>query len=336
MSAVELRAIWKSYGGPPVVRGLDLHLAAGEIFTLLGPSGCGKTTTLRMIAGLERPEQGEIWIGGEQVAGQGRYVEPEHRRLGMVFQSYAVWPHRSVLENVAYPLRLQGRPEAADRARAALADVQLQGLEQRYPHQLSGGQQQRVALARALVAEPRVLLLDEPLSNLDAGLREQMRLLIARLARSRGLTVVLVTHDQEEALSISDRIGVMVGGKLAQVADPRTLYGAPATRFVARFVGTLNSLPAERRGGRVEPGGLLDPGPDGPVEIGFRPEQVRFAPTGLPATLLSRSFRGPSTRYEVQVSGRELLIDAQGEPGPCIQLDGAFVLRDEEPAAPSR
>ncbi|MFZ5478218.1 MAG: ABC transporter ATP-binding protein [Myxococcota bacterium] len=322
---VDLEGLTKAYGRSAVVRGLDLRIATGEIFTLLGPSGCGKTTTLRMIAGLEQPDAGTIRIGGDDVT----RLPPERRRLGMVFQSYAVWPHRSVRDNVAYPLVLRGERDAAAQADAALARVRLAGMGDRWPHTLSGGQQQRVALARALAAKPRVLLLDEPLSNLDAGLREELRALIVALAREERLTVVLVTHDQEEALGMSDRVGVMAEGRLAQVADPRTLYENPDGPFVARFVGTLNELPGERRDGRLRVGGVdvgEHPGPDGAVTIGFRPEHARFAPEGLPARVESSAFRGATTRYRVRVGDTLVVVDAAGSPGPCLRLDRTLVL----------
>lgn len=345
---VTLAGLRKSFGDTEVVRGVDLTLLTGEIFTLLGPSGCGKTTILRMIAGLERPSAGTIHIAGEEVAG-GRFVPPEARRLGMVFQSYAVWPHMTVLRNVSWPLTLQAQPDADARARQALAQVKLAGLEDRYPDTLSGGQQQRVALARALASQPRVLLLDEPLSNLDAGLRDQLRAEIAALARAANLSVLLVTHDQEEALSISDRVGVMHAGVLQQVATPTELYERPANAFVAGFVGVMSRLPARRRGGRVHIAGLdLDaPGPDGPVAVGFRPEWASFGTEGLPCAVEQRAFRGPVTRYYVRVDcgdesagepgasetsaasaadGAAVIVDSSAEPGPALILRRAWVL----------
>ena len=322
---VTLSQITKSYGANAIVKGIDLTLAEGEIFTLLGPSGCGKTTTLRMVAGLERPDGGTLSIGGKVVAGPGVFVPPEERRLGMVFQSYAVWPHKTVFENVSYPLRLSGDPDFDARTRAILEKVRLADLSLRYPHMLSGGQQQRVALARALVARPAVLLLDEPLSNLDAGLREELRTTIAALAREQGLTVLLVTHDQEEALSISDRVGVMLHGQLAQVCPPAELYAQPRDATLARFVGTLNTLPGQRVNGRVSPIDWPSPGPDGPVTIGFRPEWARFAATGLPCTLRASSYRGPLTRHRVAVGGAELVLDAPGPAGNFVLIDRCWI-----------
>jgi iron(III) transport system ATP-binding protein len=322
---VKLAGVSKSWG-KPVLRSMDLEVKTGEIFALLGPSGCGKTTALRIVAGLETPDEGTVHVDEQLVAGPGVALPPEARGLGMVFQSYAVWPHMKVLDNVAWPLRLRKQPDADAAARAALARVRLQGFEDRWPGTLSGGQQQRVAIARALASRPRVLLLDEPLSNLDAGLREELRDQIAVLAREAGLTVLLVTHDQEEALSMCDRVAVMNEGVIQQVGAPRELYTRPRTRFVARFVGNLNTLPAVRAAGRVTPGDLDDPGPDGPVEIGFRPESARFADTGVPCVVERSVYRGAFTRHHVRVGDRELLVDGDAETGPCLALRDAWVL----------
>ena len=236
-------------GGNRAVNGLTLEIERGEIFTLLGPSGCGKTTTLRMIAGLEQPDQGEIRLQETVLAAPARNISvPTHkRRMGMVFQSYAIWPHLSVFETVAYPLRARRVPAAELRRRVLriLELVGLQGMEDRPGPALSGGQQQRVALARALVYEPEILLLDEPFSNLDSKLREQMRLELKLLQRRVGVTVILVTHDQLEALSLSDRMAVMNQGKVEQIGAPKQLYEAPATKFVKDFIGKSVSLQAE-------------------------------------------------------------------------------------------
>ncbi|MFT5586151.1 MAG: iron(III) transport system ATP-binding protein [Cognaticolwellia sp.] len=315
---VQLDSLHKRYGDVHVVRGLSLNIAQGEVLCLLGPSGCGKTTTLRMVAGLEVPTDGKVSIGGEPVSGPGLFVPPERRRLGMVFQSYAVWPHRNVLDNVAYPLVIEGRRDALEKARAALEQVQLGGLEERYPHQLSGGQQQRVALARALVAEPQVLLLDEPLSNLDAKLREELRDEIRALVKRIGVTVIVVTHDQEEALSLSDRVAVMNAGVIAQCAAPQDLYHRPDSRFVAQFVGKLDALPAHALGGgRVRVGELelqahaCQGAPEsGPCELGVRPESMSFASSGLPGVVQAASFLGSHVRYRVQGQDWQALVDA--------------------------
>jgi iron(III) transport system ATP-binding protein len=229
--------------------GISLDVPAGKFFTLLGPSGCGKTTTLRAIAGLERPDAGEIELDGALVFGsqRGVWVPPNRRDVGMVFQSYAIWPHMTVFDNVAFPLRVGPRrfraPEITGRVHRALATVRLDGLEHRPATRLSGGQQQRLALARALVREPKVLLLDEPMSNLDAKLREQMRLELRALQREIGITTVYVTHDQVEALAMSNIVAVMHNGRIIQVGAPREIYERPVSRFVTDFIGSTNLLP---------------------------------------------------------------------------------------------
>ena len=233
------------------VDGVSIDVEEGKFYTLLGPSGCGKTTTLRCVAGLERPDGGEVAIGGEVVCAPARgiFIEPHHRRIGMVFQSYAIWPHMTVLENVAFPLRYR-RPRPARRAARelaakALALVHLDGLEDRPAPYLSGGQQQRLALARALVAEPRVLLLDEPLSNLDAKLREEMRLELREIVKRSKVTTLFVTHEQVEAITMSDRIAVMRDGVIVQEGTPAEIYGSPRAPFVADFIGKTNIMAGE-------------------------------------------------------------------------------------------
>jgi ABC-type Fe3+/spermidine/putrescine transport system ATPase subunit len=230
----------------------------------------------------------------------------------------------TVLENVAWPLRLRGLADAPEQAKAALARVRLAGFEDRWPGTLSGGQQQRVAIARALALRPKVLLLDEPLSNLDAGLREELRDQVAVLAREAGLTVLLVTHDQEEALSMCDRVAVLSEGLVQQVATPRELYTRPATRFVASFVGILNVLPTVAVGGRTRLGGV--PAPDGAVEVGFRPEAVRFASAGEPCRVERAVYRGAFTRYHLRVGERTIVCDTNEAPTPYIQLSDAWLL----------
>lgn len=236
------------YGVVRAVDHVSLEIEKGELVTFLGPSGCGKTTTLRCIAGLERPDSGDVIIDGKPMFGRG-FVPPSQRNIGMVFQNYAVWPHMTVAANVAYGLKLERAPRSQreQRVREILELVGLEGLEKRYPAQLSGGQQQRVALARALVRRPKVLLLDEPLSNLDAKLREKMRFEIRRIVKQLQITGVYVTHDQAEAMVLSDRIAIMESGKLVQIGPPEEIYHRPATRFVADFIGTTNILH-----GRVE------------------------------------------------------------------------------------
>ncbi len=235
MTSVRLEGIVKRYGLFKALDGVSFEVRSGEIFTLLGPSGCGKTTTLRVVAGFEEPDEGRVYFDGEDVT----ELKPYERGTAMVFQNYALWPHMKVYDNVAYGLRIRRLPESEVRRRVkwALELVGLSGLEDRYPHQLSGGQQQRVALARALVVEPRVLLLDEPLSNLDAHLRLRMREELVSLQRKLGITTIYVTHDQEEALSISDRIAVMNRGRIEQIGTPEEVYNRPRTLFTATFIG---------------------------------------------------------------------------------------------------
>ena len=243
-SLVELDRLSKHFGAEVAVRELNLAVAEGEFVTLLGPSGCGKTTTLRCIAGLEHPDAGEVRIDGRIVASaqRGIYLPPEDRNIGMVFQSYAVWPHMTVFDNVAFGLRIRRVERARMRALTmkALELVGLAHLADRYATKLSGGQRQRVALARAIAYEPKVILFDEPLSNLDAKLREQMRVELVRLQREVGITSIYVTHDQAEALVMSDRVVVMADGAIQQIGDPQTIYARPANRFVAKFIGVAN------------------------------------------------------------------------------------------------
>jgi iron(III) transport system ATP-binding protein len=304
MADILLADVWKSYGATQVVRGLALEIARGELVSLLGPSGCGKTTTLRMIAGLERPDAGRIALDGHEVFGAKTFVPPEKRALGMVFQSYAVWPHRSVAANVAYPLALQRVPaaEREERVIEALRWVRLEHLRDRMPHALSGGQLQRVALARALVSRPRVLLLDEPLSNLDAALREELRAEIAALRARLGTTMVFVTHDQSEALALSDRVAVMNRGVIEQIASPEALYLEPATPFVAGFVGGSNLLVGEARDGRFHTAGVTFTLPSsvaaaGPGTLAVRPADLRVGEGDVPLTLSARLFLGHATEY---------------------------------------
>jgi ABC-type Fe3+/spermidine/putrescine transport system ATPase subunit len=257
---VELDHLSKTFGQETAVRDVNVSVTQGEFVTLLGPSGCGKTTTLRCIAGLDRPDAGEIRIGGDVVAAPARdfYLNPEQRNIGMVFQSYAVWPHMTVFDNVAYGLRVRRAPAAVikERTMRALELVGLAALADRYATKLSGGQRQRVALARAIVYEPRVVLFDEPLSNLDAKLREQMRVELVRLQHEVGITSIYVTHDQAEALVMSDRVVVMNNGVIQQIDDPRTIYARPANAFVANFIGVANLLPATLLGRAGEFGEL--------------------------------------------------------------------------------
>lgn len=246
MAFIEIKDLFKRFKKVVAVNHIRLEVKEGEILTLLGPSGCGKTTTLRCVAGLEKPEEGDIVIDGKPMFSEG-FVPPSKRGIGMVFQNYAVWPHMKVFDNVVYGLRIQrlSRQSVQEKGAQALELVGLAGLGERYPNQLSGGQQQRVALARALVRNPKVLLLDEPLSNLDAKLREKMRFEIKSLVRRMDLTSVYVTHDQAEAMVISDRIVVMESGNVVQIGVPEEIYKKPTNRFVADFIGTTNFIPGE-------------------------------------------------------------------------------------------
>jgi iron(III) transport system ATP-binding protein len=246
MAFIEIRNLFKRFKKVVAVNHIELEVNEGEMLTLLGPSGCGKTTTLRCIAGLEKPEEGDIVIDGKPMLSEG-FVHPSKRGIGMVFQNYAVWPHMKVYKNIVYGLKIQRLPRRSieEKARQVLELVGLDGLEERYPGQLSGGQQQRVALARALVSNPKVLLLDEPLSNLDAKLREELRFEIKDLVRRMGITSVYVTHDQAEAMVISDRIAVMDSGNVVQIGTPEEIYDKPANRFVADFIGTMNFMTGE-------------------------------------------------------------------------------------------
>ena len=289
---IELDRVTKRFGGVDAVADTSLAVTRGELLAVLGPSGCGKTTMLRLIAGFEMPDSGTVRVDGRVVSGEG-WVPPERRHVGMVFQDYALFPHMSVADNVGY-----GLPKKARAARVAevLELVGLGGLEERRPHELSGGQQQRVALARALAPEPSTVLLDEPWSNIDPLLRGAMRDDIARILRSAGVTVVLVTHDQEEAFSLADRIALMDGGRIAQVGTPEDMYYRPASRRVAEFVGATNFVPAGSRiGTRV-----VEHGADGEVLV--RPELVglRIDERGG-GTVVGREFRGHDVFYRIDL-----------------------------------
>src|SRR5881296_3104743 len=246
MPGVTIKGLTKRYGGVAAVEGLSLEVQPSELVSLLGPSGCGKTTTLRLVAGFLKPEAGEIWVGDRCLSSAASVIPPERRRMAMIFQSYALWPHMTVARNVAYGLRFNGVAggERDRRVRDMLRVVQLEGYGSRYPGELSGGQQQRVAVARALVVEPEILLLDEPLSNRDANLREEMRFEIRRLHETFGITTLYVTHDQAEAMVISDRVAVLNQGRVEQVGTAEDLFRRPRTRFVAEFIGRTNLIDA--------------------------------------------------------------------------------------------
>ena len=336
---VRLEGLVRRFGPVAALDGLDLTVAPGELVALLGPSGCGKTTALRVLAGLERADAGRVVVGGRDLV-----RVPAHRRdMGMVFQSYSLLPHLDATDNVAFGLRLRG-VGAAERARRAGEALDLVGLgaqARRYAHEMSGGQQQRVALARALVVAPQVLLLDEPLSALDAKVREQLREEILRIQREVGTTTVMVTHDQEEALSIADRVGVVRAGRLEQVAAPEELYRRPASVFVAEFVGQVNAVRARVVGGRALALGrqlALLPGstaPDGDAVVLLRPEDVVLTPLGdaeargadasaaggAAGTVTSATFLGAASRVKVMLDagaggggdGAEMVVQVGAE-----------------------
>ena len=342
-----LEKIFHSNRGPVVaVRGLDLEVGEGQFVVLLGPSGCGKTTTLRCVAGLERPDQGSIEIAGQVVDSveEGTYVPPERRNIGMVFQSYAVWPHLTVRENIVLPLT-EGRhriprSQVKERALEALQLVRLEQLEERPVTDLSGGQQQRVALARAIVTRPKVLLMDEPLSNLDARLRDQMRFELKKITKSVGVTTLYVTHDQSEALSLGDRICVMSEGKILQDAPPQEIYARPASRFVAEFVGEMNFVPSKIIGpeeadsplGRLRCSVPQTCQNGSEVTLAIRPEHLSLSrqphqscPT-VQGKIVNINYVGDATFFEVEVSGVSLRVKQPGAPCFCVGENATVVL----------
>ncbi|HAY61775.1 MAG: ABC transporter ATP-binding protein [Acidaminococcaceae bacterium] len=324
MSGVKLEHIYKRFGKVTAVGDFNIEVKDGEFVSFLGPSGCGKTTTLRMVAGFEKPTEGTITIGDTVMsdASKGFFMAPENRGVGMVFQSYAVWPHMNVIDNVAYPLKIQKVPkeERLKRVMNILEVVHLQEYAERLPNQLSGGQQQRVALARALVAEPGLLLLDEPLSNLDAKLRESMRFEISGLQKKLGITVIYVTHDQSEAMTMSDRIVVMSMGKVQQIGTPVEVYSHPANQMVADFVGLVNFIPSEVRGdGKVylENTDIAFPNEkalSGKVILAVRPENISLhKDRGMIKGLLHHHFYlGDSIDYRVRVKDHFIRVIVKG------------------------
>ena len=348
--ALRVRGLEKRYGDTPVLRDLDLDAERGEFLALLGPSGCGKTTALRLIAGFERPESGTVEIGGETVCAAdsagSRWIPPEGRRGGMVFQDYALFPHLSVARNVAFGLSRNGSDRDA-RVAAALATVGLAGLGDRTPGQLSGGQQQRVALARALAPGPEVILLDEPFSNLDTDLRASVREEVRQILREAGATAVLVTHDQEEALSIADRVAVMLDGRIVQVGPPEALYHRPATRTIADFIGDVQFLPGLASGRRAATalGDIpLHATHEGPVDVMLRPEMLRLTPAGegaehgVAATIVSRAFFGHDQLLTLRLDSGHTLkarLGAYGgfRPGDrvSVQVRGGALAFPREP-----
>jgi len=310
-AVVEFAGVVKQFGGVRALADFDLTLHAGEFVALLGPSGSGKTTALRALAGLESISAGTIRIDGKDVSA----LPTSKRDMGMVFQSYSLFPHLSAGANVEFGLRMRGiKPaERRDRAVAALELVGLHEHAERFAHQLSGGQQQRVALARALVTEPRVLLLDEPLSALDAKVRVQLREEIRRIQTALGITTLFVTHDQDEALAVADRVAVMQAGTIAQVGTPEELYSHPASSFIADFVGLSNRIHGVVRHGFAEIHGtrlpLVDPAhADGPVRVSVRPEDIEFAAEGVAGTVVSSSFHGSLRRTSVQLADGSTVV----------------------------
>jgi iron(III) transport system ATP-binding protein len=351
-ASIEVRDLTVHYGAVVAVRGVTFDVGAGEHLTLLGPSGCGKTTTLRAIAGLERPASGEIRIGGSPVFSSAARVNvpAEDRGLSMVFQSYAIWPHMSVFDNVAYGLRVRKRPDAevTARVREALDLVQLGDLGRRSAAKLSGGQQQRVALARAFVFSPSVLLFDEPLSNLDAKLRGEMRVELKELQHRLGITSVYVTHDLEEALAISDRVVVMRDGAIEQVGTPGEIYDRPRNTFVADFVGSANLIRGRRRPDLEQDGRVVIETPSGALLHGtaldrrsgaealvaIRTVRLRLARTPSPgsvnvwpARIRQRVFHGDFTQYHVDWDGRRLIVRSAASE-PMAEGEEVFVSAD--------
>jgi putative spermidine/putrescine transport system ATP-binding protein len=332
-TSVSLRNLNRAFGASKALNGMSLEIAPGELVALLGPSGCGKTTALRIVAGFETADSGEVLIDGQDI----QRVPAASRDMGMVFQSYSLFPNMNALDNVGFGLRMRKVGTTARRQRAGelLEMVGLSAQAGQYPHQLSGGQQQRVALARALAIEPRVLLLDEPLSALDAKVRLQLREQIRTLQQRLGTTTLFVTHDQEEALSMADRVGVMSKGKLEQVAVPDELYSRPATAFVAEFVGIMNRLPGDLGSGGSEItvlGTTVPAQPDGPtsgaVDALVRPENLTVTPAeGGNGIVTSRTFLGSITRVAVLLSGdTEVRVDVSSTqaaamlPGTAVQV----------------
>jgi ABC-type Fe3+/spermidine/putrescine transport system ATPase subunit len=316
---VEIRAVAKQFGTTQVLRGVSLEVAVGEFLTVLGESGSGKTTLLRLLAGFERPDRGEIWMEGERLD----HLPPNKRGVNTVFQHYALFPHLSVFENVAYGLRARQTPapEIGPRVEKALAQVKMSEFAGRRPAQLSGGQQQRVALARALVNRPKLLLLDEPLSALDARLRREMQMELKALQREVGIAFLFVTHDQDEAMALSDRIALLRAGELEQVDSPRGIYNRPRTAYAANFIGQTNLLRAQVQNGMAHCGPLAWPcqGAPGDALFSLRPEAIRLAePGAFRASIRRQTFGGGTDLLEIECGG--LILTARTPS--CGELSG--------------
>ena len=340
MPTLRLNKLTRSYGPFRAVDSVDLEIKDGEFLSLLGPSGCGKTTTLRMIAGFIDPSSGTIEVDGRVLSAVSGSVPPERRGMSMIFQSYAIWPNMTVAENVAFGLNLRKRPAAEIKQRVGevLDVVQLAALAQRYPAELSGGQQQRVALARAIVVQPSVLLLDEPLSNLDANLREEMRTEIRRLHEAFRITTVYVTHDQAEAMATSDRIAVMNRGRVEQVDAPYTIYARPRTRFVAGFIGRTNFIEGRRDGRQIRFDGFsvdranlegIDPHAE-IVTVSVRPQSLALSTTCPPdidgiapiqGRIVERTFLGEHWDYVFAAAGSKLRLKIAARPADVFAVD---------------
>ena len=335
MSDVRLHGVSKSFGPVHAVRDVSLEIERGELMAVLGPSGCGKTTLLRTIAGFERPDAGSVEVSDDVVAGRGRFVPPERRRIGMVFQDYALFPHLTVTANIAFGLANRPREQRDALTRRTLELVGLQHKAARHPHELSGGERQRVALARALAPEPAVVLLDEPFSNLDATLRAGLRREVELILRDAEATALLVTHDQEEALSLADRLAVMREGRIVQVGAPEEVYVRPASRWAAQFVGEVNVLAGVAHGRGVETElGLFDlrSPASGSVHVAVRPEQLELrADHDGNAEVVAREFRGHDVLYRLRHEGGRVVIVQL----PSLQLYevGARVFVRPAPAA---
>ena len=316
MASVTIKGVTKSFGKVTVLQEFNQKFEDGEFITLLGPSGCGKTTMLRLIAGFEKPSSGEIYIGDKLVSSENEFLPPEKRGIGMVFQSYAVWPHMNVFDNIAYPLKIQkiSKNEIEERVNQVLKIVHLEQYKDRFPSELSGGQQQRVALGRALVAQPEILLLDEPLSNLDAKLREEMRYEIKEITKKLKITVIYVTHDQIEAMTMSDRIVLINKGEVQQVAPPQEIYSKPKNMFVANFVGKVDFITGKVEESKI----LLDNSNNqtlpntssfkGKVVVAIRPENVILSDDGeITGKVYSKFYLGDCNDLRVEIGNGNIL-----------------------------